>query len=86
MPTNDFKLTDSFRMGPSVSVAYSAQIVLQFLGRVRIWTSVDLLTSSSLDICLLMNISRGKLRPLSVSKIDTGLTYGPLLNYLQAVV
>ena len=69
------KECDSFRMGPSLSVAYSAQIELGFLARVRVWTTVDLVTGSSLDICLLMQISRGKLRPLSVSKIDTGLTY-----------
>ena len=70
-------------MGPSVSVAYSAQIELGFLVRVRVWTSVDLFTGSSLDICLLVQIPGEKLRPVSVSKIDTGLTYGSLLNYVK---
>ena len=63
---------------PSVSVVYLAQIKLQFLAHVRVWTRVDLVTGSSLNICLLMRISRGKVRPLLISKIDTGLTYGPL--------
>ena len=62
-----------------LSVAYSAQFEFKFLTRVRVRTSVYLVTSCSLDICL---HSGGKLRPLPVSKLTLfsimdqhGLTY-----------